>query len=188
METMSIKNIINKQSNKIINLDVKLAKTGDKQAYVRLMRENKNSMYRIAKSILTIEEDVEDAVSEAILKGYASINKLRKDEYFKTWLTRILINECNLIYKKRKNEINIEINHIKEISIDNTQKQYDLYEAINLLEEDLRITTLLFYFEDMKYKDIAKTLGIREGTVKSRLSRAKQKLYITLGEENDNEQ
>ena len=108
METMSIKNIINKQSNKTINLDVKLAKSGDKQAYVRLMRANKNNMYRIAKSILTIEED-------------------------------------------------------------------------------LRITTLLFYFEDMKYKDIAKTLGIREGTVKSRLSRAKHKLYVTLGEENNNE-
>ena len=55
-----------------------------------------------------------------------------------------------------------------------------LYNAINSLDEDLRITTILFYFEDMKYKDIAKILNVKEGTIKSRLSRAKEKLYNIL--------
>ena len=58
-----------------------------------------------------------------------------------------------------------------------------LYNAINALDDDLRTTTILFYFEDMKYKDIAKVLDIKEGTVKSRLSRAKEKLYNILKEE-----
>ena len=53
-----------------------------------------------------------------------------------------------------------------------------LYDAINSLEEDLRMTTILFYFEDMKYKDIAKTLNVKEGTIKSRLSRAKKSYII----------
>ena len=58
-----------------------------------------------------------------------------------------------------------------------------MYNAINSLDEDLRTTTILFYFEDMKYKDIANALGIKEGTVKSRLSRAKEKLYNILRED-----
>lgn len=168
--------------NKSIDSDISLAKRGDKEAYVRLMRENKASMYRVAKSILIIEEDVEDAVSEAVLKGYTGINKLRKDDYFKTWIIRILINECNLIYKKRKKEVFLEKAHIETLTEEENKKDFDLYEAVNLLDEDLRITTLLFYFEDMKYKDIAEILKIREGTVKSRLSRAKEKLYKLLEE------
>ncbi|MGL5311968.1 MAG: RNA polymerase sigma factor [Peptostreptococcaceae bacterium] len=181
MNIIAIENIIKRDKN-IIKSDVTLAKEGDKQAYVRLMRENKASMYRIAKSILKIEEDIEDAVSETILKAYTNINKLRKDEYFKTWLIRILINECNSIYKKRKRETTLECEHLERFTCSNEEKDIDLYKAINSLEDDLRITTLLFYFEDMKYTDIAKTLRIREGTVKSRLSRSKQKLYNILGE------
>lgn len=88
--------------SKIASLDVNLAKNGDKEAYIRLMRENKASMYRVAKAMLEREEDIEDAVSETILKAYMNISKLRKSEYFKTWLIRILINECNNLLKKRK--------------------------------------------------------------------------------------
>ncbi|MGL4911754.1 MAG: sigma-70 family RNA polymerase sigma factor [Romboutsia sp.] len=180
---MNIVVMENRMRDKEIDNDVLLAKRGDKEAYVRLMRQNKVSMYRVAKSILSVEEDVEDAVSEAILKGYISISKLKKDEYFKTWLIRILINECNAIYKKRKREVYIEKNHIELVKENDCKKDLDLYKAINLLDEDLRITTLLFYFEDMKYKDIAKALKIREGTVKSRLSRAKEKLHRLLKED-----
>lgn len=175
---MNIIAMESRMKNKSIDSDISLAKRGDKEAYVRLMRENKASMYRVAKSILIIE----DAVSEAVLKGYTGINKLRKDDYFKTWIIRILINECNLIYKKRKKEVFLEKAHIETLTEEENKKDFDLYEAVNLLDEDLRITTLLFYFEDMKYKDIAEILKIREGTVKSRLSRAKEKLYKLLEE------
>ncbi|MGL5712599.1 MAG: RNA polymerase sigma factor [Paraclostridium sp.] len=72
-------------------------------------------------------------------------------------------------------------------SSEDNYKNFELHRAINALEEDLKITTLLFYFEDMKYKEIAKVLNVREGTVKSRLSRAKQKLLKILEEENYNE-
>ena len=62
-------------------------------------------------------------------------------------------------------------------------KDFSLYDSINSLEDDLKVTTLLYYFEDLKYKDIAKLLKIKEGTVKSRLYRAKQKLYEILKED-----
>ena len=62
-------------------------------------------------------------------------------------------------------------------------KRQTLHNAINSLDDDLRTITILFYFEDLKYKDIAKVLGIKEGTVKSRLSRAKERLFTMLKEE-----
>ncbi|MBC5629896.1 sigma-70 family RNA polymerase sigma factor [Clostridium sp. NSJ-6] len=166
-----------------MSLDVKRAKRGDKDAFCNLIRINKISMYRVAKSILSKEEDVEDAVSEAILKAYKNIKSLKDESFFKTWLIRIVINESNTLYKKRSREISVENEHFVNLQVNDKYKDVTLYNAINALDDDLRTTTILFYFEDMKYKDIAKVLDIKEGTVKSRLSRAKEKLYNILKEE-----
>ena len=81
-------------------MEVKRAKRGDKEAFCNLVRVNKVAIYRVAKSILNKEEDIEDAVSEAILKAYKNIPKLKNEEFFKTWLIRIVINESNNLYKK----------------------------------------------------------------------------------------
>lgn len=164
-------------------MEVKRAKCGDKEAFCNLIRVNKIAVYRVAKSILNNEEDIEDAVSEAILKAYKNIQSLKQEIFFKTWLIRIVINESNNLYKKRAKEIAVDKDHFKNIKVNDNYKDLSLYNAINSLEEDLRITTILFYFEDMKYKDIAKVLNVKEGTIKSRLSRAKEKLYNILKEE-----
>ena len=126
---------------------------------------------------------MEDAVSEAILKAYKNIKSLKDESFFKTWLIRIVINESNTLYKKRSREISVENEHFVNLQVNDKYKDVTLYNAINALDDDLRTTTILFYFEDMKYKDIAKVLDIKEGTVKSRLSRAKEKLYNILKEE-----
>lgn len=164
-------------------MEVKRAKRGDKEAFCNLIRVNKIAIYRVAKSILNNEEDIEDAVSEAILKAYKNIQALKQEVFFKTWLIRIVINESNNLYKKRAKEIVVDKDHFKNIKVNDNYKDLSLYNAINSLDEDLRITTILFYFEDMKYKDIAKVLNVKEGTIKSRLSRAKEKLYNILKEE-----
>ncbi|WP_291677152.1 sigma-70 family RNA polymerase sigma factor [Clostridium sp.] len=164
-------------------MEVKRAKRGDKEAFCNLIRVNKIAIYRVAKSILNNEEDIEDAVSEAILKAYKNIQALKQEVFFKTWLIRIVINESNNLYKKRAKEIVVDKDHFKNIKVNDSYRDLSLYDAINSLEEELRITTILFYFEDMKYKDIAKVLNVKEGTIKSRLSRAKEKLYNILKEE-----
>lgn len=164
-------------------MEVKRAKRGDKEAFCNLIRLNKVAVYRVAKAILNKEEDIEDAVSESILKAYKNIQTLKDEAFFKTWLIRIVINESNNLYKKRSKEIAVDKDHFKNIKVNDNYKDLSLYNAINSLDEDLRITTILFYFEDMKYKDIAKILNVKEGTIKSRLSRAKEKLYNILKEE-----
>ena len=164
-------------------MEVKRAKRGDKEAFCNLIRVNKIAIYRVAKSILNNEEDIDAAVSEAILKAYKNIQALKQEVFFKTWLIRIVINESNNLYKKRAKEIVVDKDHFKNIKVNDSYRDLSLYDAINSLEEELRITTILFYFEDMKYKDIAKVLNVKEGTIKSRLSRAKEKLYNILKEE-----
>lgn len=164
-------------------MEVKRAKRGDKEAFCNLIRINKIALYRVAKSILNNEDDIEDAVSEAVLKAYKNIKTLKHEEFFKTWLIRIVINESNNLYKKRIKEISVDKEHFKNIEINDDYRDLSLYNAINSLDDDLRTTTILFYFEDMKYKDIAKVLNVKEGTIKSRLSRAKEKLYNILKEE-----
>ena len=164
-------------------MEVKRAKRGDKEAFCNLIRINKVALYRVAKSILSKEEDIEDAVSEAVLKAYKNIKTLKDEVFFKTWLIRIVINESNNLYKKRQREIAFEKDHFSKIKVNDTYKDLTLHNAINSLDDDLRTITILFYFEDLKYKDIAKVLGIKEGTVKSRLSRAKERLFTMLKEE-----
>ena len=164
-------------------MEVKRAKRGDKEAFCNLIRINKIALYRVAKSILNNEDDIEDAVSEAVLKAYKNIKTLKHEEFFKTWVIRIVINESNNLYKKRIKEISVDKEHFKNIEINDDYRDLSLYNAINSLDDDLRTTTILFYFEDMKYKDIAKALNVKEGTIKSRLSRAKEKLYNILKEE-----
>ena len=160
-------------------LNVKLAKK-DKSVFSELIQANLTSMYRVAKGILSSQDDIEDALQTTTLIAFDKINTLRNDKYFKTWLIRILINECNKLYNRNRKSLK-DIKEVKEESytIDKSIN-IDLYNAINKLSDELRVTTILFYFNDLTYKEISKVLDIPEGTVKSRISRAKDRLYIML--------
>ena len=73
---------------------VKKAKSGDSGAFAQLIRMNTQSMYKVAWAYLKNDEDVADAIQETILKCYEKLSTLKKDSYFKTWMIRILINNC----------------------------------------------------------------------------------------------
>ena len=160
------------------------AKNGDNEAFLELINENKLNIYRVARGILSNEHDIEDAIQNTIIKAYEKINTLKKNEFFRTWLVRILINECNEIIRKNKRIVSInESNH--EEKYNDYYENIDLTNAINSLSEELRVTTVLFYFEDMSIKDIASVLNIPNGTVRSRLSRARKILREIIGEDEE---
>ena len=160
------------------------AKNGDNEAFLELINENKLNIYRVARGILSNEHDIEDAIQNTIIKAYEKINTLKKNEFFRTWLVRILINECNEIIRKNKRIVSInESNH--EEKYNDYYENIDLTNAINSLSEELRVTTVLFYFEDMSIKDIALILNIPNGTVRSRLSRARKILREIIGEDEE---
>lgn len=151
---------------------VSRAKEGDKEAFSEIIEEEKLSLYRVAKGILKEEDKCFDAISNTIVKAYINIKKLKKTEYFKTWLIRILINECRNILKEDGKVIYTD----KAIGEEHNDsyEDFDLMNGINSLEDEFREVILLYYFEDLKGEEIAKILNIKESTVRTRLYRAKK--------------
>ncbi|MBU8880461.1 sigma-70 family RNA polymerase sigma factor [Bacillus sp. FJAT-29790] len=165
--------------------DVLLAQSGDQEAFMRLINNCENSLYRVAKGILKGDMECADAIQESLLKSYQSISKLKNPHYFKTWLIRILINECNDILKKKKR--NLPLKGVESIVDQQSDKKGfdELSAAISELNDKYRSVVVLFYFEECSIKEIAEILKIREGTVKSRLNRARSMLATCLNEANE---
>ena len=162
---------------------VKLAKKGDKPAFDEVIRLCVPDMFRIAMSILRNKDDADDAVCDTVVKAYESIQKLNECEFFKTWIIRILINQANAIYKKRNkvvflNDMTSEPQHEDSYDLGNDE----LNTAVSDLSLELRTVITLYYYQDMKIKEVASVMQIPQGTVKWRLSKAKSILKKKLSE------
>ncbi len=185
---MNVSNIIpigvlnKRKDEKLKKSNVRLAIEGDKEAFSILIKENLKSLYTVAKGILNSEYDIEDAIQNTILKSYEKIEYLKNEEYFKTWLTRILINECNNIIRKNKKVTYIEDSQINNEVYEDKYKNLDLIRAMDSLNSNLRITMWLFYFNDMTIEEISDTLKVPKGTIKSRLNRGREKIYNIMSE------
>lgn len=164
---------------------VEKAKNGDKIAFSELIEQNKYKIYKTAKSILKDEDDVCDAIQEALIRAYNNIQKLENNEFFTTWLIRIVINKCYDIAKinQKKNSKIVEFKEAENIQTYDTYNEYTIEQVIERLDNDLKTVTVLYYYDDISIKDIAIILNIPEGTVKSKLSRARNKLYEMLRKE-----
>jgi len=155
---------------------VKRAQQGDKDAFVQLIKSMEASLYKVSKAILISDSECLDAVQETILNAYTNISQLREPKYFKTWITRILINECNKIRKVQTRIVQMD-DYLEPTTVsEQTDAIVDVQSAINCLEPDLRTVITLYYYEDLSIKEIATILDIASGTVKSRLNRARTKL------------
>ncbi|PZD97179.1 RNA polymerase [Paenibacillus sambharensis] len=153
--------------------DVITAQRGDREAFVRLIKNVELSLYRVARSIVRRDEDSADAIQETILKAYSGIHALKEPAFFKTWIIRILINECNKILQKRKTVTKVN-EHLLNPTCFSDYEKVDLREAVDRLDEKLRIVVVLYYYEDISLKQIAETLEISEGAIKARLHRARK--------------
>lgn len=160
---------------------VEKSKKGDNKAFSELIISIENELYKIARTRLRNEEDIKEAVQETIMKSYTSLKKLRENKFFKTWIIRILINECNDIYKKTKknNFEEYDENTIKEETVNELNSKIDnldFFILIDNLNYTERIVLTLFYLEEFSTKEIAKILKEPEATIRTRLSRARNKL------------
>lgn len=84
---------------------IKRSLQGDQDAYIELIESIQVEMYKIATSQLNNIDDVNDAIQETIMHSYDKLHTLKNFNYFKTWIIRILINECNIIHRNRKKTI-----------------------------------------------------------------------------------
>lgn len=153
-----------------------------KNVFSEIVLNSTDSLYHISKSILKNDADCEDAVQEAIAIAFAKLHTLKEEQYAKTWLTRILINECYHILRKR--ERFTPFSAYKEETEWGLEDYSELYQALFMLKKEYRLTIVLHYLEGYSVKEIAHIMNTGTGTVKSRLSRGRDKLKSILEEEN----
>ena len=146
----------------------------------QIISENMNSLYRVAFSILKNEDEIYDAISNTTVIVFEKISNLKNEEFFKTWLTRILINECYKIYNQNKKIVYLDTTLQEKLDYNDTYTDLDVKEIIKNLKNDIKEVVVLYYFEDFGVKEISEILEIPQGTVKSRLSRARSELEKVL--------
>ena len=139
------------------------------------------TIFRIAFAILRNRADSEDAAQNAVLKAYTNLDTLKDRRYFKTWLIRILKNECVNALHARKPVADLD--SCVSVGYEMQVPDMDLNRAFDALNEDERLAITLFYYEGYSTKEIAKICEENDGTIRTRLSRARRVLRDKLSEQ-----
>lgn len=163
---------------------IKKAIAGDKIAFAEIIKRNKIYLYKTAYMYIKNEDKALDILHETISKALANIHKLKNPDYFKTWITRILINSAIDMNQKHSkieelNEASTIIDIKNSISL---EEKLDLYHAVDLLNDRYKTVIIMKYFNDMKIKEISEVMILPENTVKTYLNRAKTALRYILKE------
>lgn len=153
----------------------------NKETFSEMVLDAEGSLYRVAKSILHNDEDCADAIQNGILKAYQKLDTLRNDRYFKTWLTRIVINECYHII--RDTEKHVSLDGYPGWDVHATymveDESYVLSELMQL-DDKYRIPIVLHDIEGYSAKEIGKILNLSETNVRNRIFRGKAVLRVKL--------
>ncbi|WP_084786632.1 sigma-70 family RNA polymerase sigma factor [Bacillus tuaregi] len=164
--------------------EVKKAIKGNRSSFERLILEYKWMMYRVARTVLSRDEDCADAMQEAILKAFQSIHTLREPRYFKTWLVRILLNECHQLIRKHRNLLSID-ELAEPSSNESGYEKIEVEQLLDMLPAAEKQLLMLYYIEDLSIHDLALILDIPENTVKTRLRRAREKMQKILAKDKE---
>ena len=170
------------------------AAQGSVSAFQELYKHTRQGAWFVALSITRNEHDAQDILQESYLKAYKSMDQLERPESFVAWLNQIVANKAkNYISRKKPdsfadygNENALDWQEetdpafLPDEHLDQTEAKALIAALVRELPEDQRLVVLLHYYDDMEVAAIAKSLEIPEGTVKSRLGRARQKLAAML--------
>lgn len=150
----------------------------EKEEFTELVLAYQRSMYRFALGLLKNEQNAEDALSTAIIKAYEHLASLRDKDKFKSWIMSIITNEAkNMLSKNSRIQLVDDVAIFREEVEENQNRIWD---SVMELGEQHRQIVLLYYYDGFSTKEIARILKVPEGTVKSRLSRARQNLKEIL--------
>lgn len=157
--------------------------SSNEEIIARLMKTHGSALLRLCYLYLKDLALAEDAVSETFLKAYKNLDGFQQKSSEKTWLTRIAVNTCKDCLRTswfRRIDRRITLQQLPEPAMEQQFQDDTVIKEIMALPRKYKEVILLRYYQQLEVKDIALTLGVPEGTVKSRLSRAKERLYQTL--------
>ena len=153
------------------------AQQGNNEALSKLILLIKQDLYKIAISRLHNIEDANDVMQNTLLALYLKIHTLEEPEYFKTWIIKILINECNDFYSNNKKQIKLVEKFSKHVETEAyIENSIDFDNMIKILNENHKQIFKLYYEYHYSTSDIAKILNMNESTVRADLSKGRQKL------------
>ncbi|HLN64635.1 MAG TPA: sigma-70 family RNA polymerase sigma factor [Symbiobacteriaceae bacterium] len=188
-------------SKSLDELLVERAKRGDAEAFEQLASQYYRKVYNIAYRVIGNPEDASDVAQEAFERAYLSLPEFRGDSSFQTWLLRITNNACLDELRRRKRRkvtsldepMSVEDGEMDrqlaiadeadgpEQALERLEVQRVVQESINALDEEYRVVVVMRDIQGYSYNEIAETLGINLGTVKSRLNRARHALKEMFG-------
>ena len=142
-----------------------------REEFAAAVTEHSHGMFRAARSILDSDADAEDAVGEAVLRAWQSWDRLRARGAVRAWLLKIAVN-CAYEQRRRDSRV-IYTDELEPLAGG----------AEDALPGGLWDAVTLYYYEDLPVAEVARVLGVAQGTVKSRLGRARQRLKEQLQEE-----
>ncbi|MCS6883353.1 MAG: sigma-70 family RNA polymerase sigma factor [Oscillochloridaceae bacterium] len=175
------------------------AQAGDPQALTQIVLGQQHYVYSIAMSVLKNPEDAADLTQEAFIRLFRALPQYNGESRFTTWLYRLVVNLCRDELRRRGRQVAIappssddeEADQLASIAdddrwanpaeaLDTRELRDQVRQALGQLEEHYRLVLTLYYFEDLKYTDIAEILDIPLNTVKSHIRRGKERLAAIL--------
>ena len=176
---------------------VQQAKAGDRNAFAALVSAYESKIYNLALRYLGNREDAMDASQEVFLRVFRFLPGFQEESGFSTWIYRIGVNVCKdmLVKQSKRNEQSIEVEdeeeerrtidivdcrYSPEQILENAELRTILSSAIASLPEQQREVVVLRDIQGLSYEEIASVLSLESGTVKSRLSRARENLRKKL--------
>jgi RNA polymerase sigma-70 factor (ECF subfamily) len=178
---------------------VRVAQRGDMAAFEELVARHRDKIYARAYSMMRNEEEAVDLSQEAWVKGWQRLRQFQGESSFGTWITRIVINLCLDQLRKQKRQRTESIEAMSEESggverqmpvvtvnptagLERGELRQRIDRALGQLSYEHRTVLVLHEFEEMEYKEIARTMGCSIGTVMSRLFYARRKLAVLLAD------
>jgi RNA polymerase sigma factor (sigma-70 family) len=172
------------------------AQRGDRAAYESLMERHQTIAFRLAWAITGSAADAEEATQDGFLKAYRALDRFRVDSPFRPWLLRIVSNEARnrraATWRRAQLAVRVaeERRHddavpSPEAALLGHERRRELLEAVDRLPDPQRMAVFCRYFLELSEAETAAAMGTRPGTVKSRLSRARERLASETGAEHD---
>jgi RNA polymerase sigma-70 factor, ECF subfamily len=178
---------------------VQKSQRGDMAAFEELVARHRDRIYARAYSMMRNEEEAVDLSQEAWVKGWQRLRQFQGDSSFGTWMTRVVINLCLDQLRKQKRQRTESIEAMDEESggverqmpvvtanptagLERGELRQRIDRALSQLSYEHRTVLVLHEFEDLEYKEIARTMGCSMGTVMSRLFYARRKLAVLLAD------
>ncbi|MCB0120113.1 MAG: sigma-70 family RNA polymerase sigma factor [Anaerolineales bacterium] len=172
---------------------VQKAQKGDSEAFEALVNEHQRYVYNLALRVVKDENEALDLAQETFVRAWTALPNFRGQSQFRTWLYRIVTNLCyNRLPNLRRSLNDLGDDVMEDIpeshfetpaqSYESNETRDNLYQAIENLDENYRLLITLRYQNELSYEEIASTLNLPLGTVKTGIFRAKEQLRKSLAQ------